>query len=231
MTAGRPPSRTISTSSPSARSSSAVASALASTCAWSKASRRHAGDAGQGLEVGAQAGHEAARRWSRGRRSGRRSARRQSRPATPSPAPARRRSACDAGDAAARHTVGPCSDAARPPNDQQAQRSSARPRGRQEPAHAQAARPGGGPQASARRHRPQGGPRARQGASAARPSSSSAQAMVTGDDAAPARPRQGPGAALHPRLRRRPVEPRRVHAAGHGPRAGAVVRAHPLGVR
>ena len=39
MTAGRPPSRTISTSRPSARSSAAVASALASTCAWSKASR------------------------------------------------------------------------------------------------------------------------------------------------------------------------------------------------
>src|SRR6478672_13714856 len=39
MTAGRPPSRTTSTSRPSARSSSAVACALASTWAWSKASR------------------------------------------------------------------------------------------------------------------------------------------------------------------------------------------------
>ena len=64
MTAGRPPSRTISTSRPSARSSAAVASALASTWAWSNASRLTLGMRVSVLEVRAQAGHQARRRWS-----------------------------------------------------------------------------------------------------------------------------------------------------------------------
>ena len=59
MTAGRPPSRTISTSRPSARSSAAVASALRLDVRLVEGVEADARDAGERLEVGAHGRHQA----------------------------------------------------------------------------------------------------------------------------------------------------------------------------
>ncbi len=113
MTAGRPPSRTISTARPSARSSSATAEALASTWAWSNASRQTrsgCGSASRG-RPGCRAAGPATRSCMAGVRSAGRTS--VTRPSVPTAARRRR-------PARARHpdrapTVGACSDAARPP--------------------------------------------------------------------------------------------------------------------
>ena len=66
-TAGAPPSREdLDARRPAPRSSAATASALASTCAWSNAATRDAGDPHQRLEVGAHAGHLAGDRVAQG---------------------------------------------------------------------------------------------------------------------------------------------------------------------
>ena len=95
-------------------------------------------------------------------------------------------------------------------------------RGREEPAHAQAARAGGGAQAAPRRRRPQGRPSATDQLKRQRGLGQDAPGDAHRRRRAPARPRQGPGAPLHPRLHRRPLEHRRVHAAGDARRARAV---------
>ena len=58
ITAGRPPSRTISTSRPSARSSPATAFALSSTCCWSKASSETLGIRTKRVQVQAHGRHQ-----------------------------------------------------------------------------------------------------------------------------------------------------------------------------
>ena len=81
------------------------------------------------------------------------------------------------------------------------------PAGREEPPHAQAARPGGGQQASRGRHRPQGGlaGRARGSTRVDGPNPRRDGDRRRVQDACP---RQGADQALHPRLRRRALQPR-----------------------